>query len=340
MQKRFGLSAAILALTMAMALTPRLALSQQRSLPEGIEKRPYMGWPESLILDGDLVQAIVVPAIGGRITHYSLNGENIIYEIPESAGKTLANTKTNFSVGGYQCDIGPEIRGIPPHPALWMGAHSWQASKAHTLKLASPVEIGLQIDKEILIEPDSGDLGITQRLRNVSGQSVSYCLWDRTLCKGGGFAFFPLNKRSRFPARWSLRREVDGKYLYDGQSPASPNVKVFDNLLVAKCSGPATKLGADSDAGWIAYARGKVLFVKFYPYFPEGKYTDGGNSVEVYFDEPVGELEPLSPEIQLQPGENYSFPEMWTLIELEKEVTSHEQVRGLLKKIPPSPFKR
>ena len=41
--------------------------------------------------------------------------ENIIYENPTSFGKTLGNTTTNFWVGGYQCDIGPELRGIPDH---------------------------------------------------------------------------------------------------------------------------------------------------------------------------------------------------------------------------------
>ena len=31
-------------------------------------------------------------------------------------------------------------------------------------------------------------------------------------------------------------------------------------------------MGADSDAGWIAYMRGRLLFVKYYPYFPNGAY--------------------------------------------------------------------
>ena len=98
------------------------------------------------------------------------------------------------------------------------------------------------------------------------------------------------------------------------------------------------KVGADSDAGWIAYARGKVLFVKFFPTFDKANYSDGGNSVEFYCSERIAELEPLSPEIKLKPGENYSFPEKWALYELEKEVTTHEQARALVKRVPKSPF--
>ena len=89
----------------------------------------------------------------------------------------------------------------------------------------------------------------------------------------------------------------DGKYA----GTSHPNVTVLDGVLVAKAEGLPSKLGADSDAGWIAYARGRQLFVKFYTYFPDGKYTDGENSVELYFDPRVCELEPLSPEVSLKP---------------------------------------
>jgi hypothetical protein len=98
------------------------------------------------------------------------------------------------------------------------------------------------------------------------------------------------------------------------------------------------KVGADSDAGWIAYAREKMLFVKYFPVFPKANYSDGGNTVEFYCSDRVAELEPLSPEITLKSGENYTFPEKWTLIELDKEVTGYEQARGLVKQIPRSPF--
>src|SRR5439155_15994574 len=80
---------------------------------KGVRPETHTGWNDSLVLSAPRakVKAVVVPAIGGRIAHYSLGGENIIYENPAGFGKTLANTKTNFSVGGYQCDIGPEIQG-------------------------------------------------------------------------------------------------------------------------------------------------------------------------------------------------------------------------------------
>ncbi|MBV8878338.1 MAG: hypothetical protein JO332_00100, partial [Planctomycetaceae bacterium] len=123
-------------------------------------------------------------------------------------------------------------------------------------------------------------------------------------------------------------------------APSHPGVKVLDGVLVARADGPSSKIGADSDGGWIAYARGKQLFVKYYPYFADGVYSDGGNSVELYFDPKVCELEPLSPEVPLAPGRAYEFMERWLVLPLEREATTWEEARELVKKIPPHPFRK
>jgi hypothetical protein len=310
----------------------------------GVALEEYGGWTNCLVMRGGDCKAVLVPGVGGRILHYSVNGENILFENPDLWGATLL-TRSNFSAGGYQCDVGPEIRGIPDHKWLWQGPWSARSPRAFTVFTYSSPEmtVGLQLDKEIVIDPDTGDLGITQRMRNIINNDVSFCLWDRTLSKGGGFAMFPLNRRSRFKAGWSIRqgRRVP-EYRYESDKPGDPRVRIIDGVLVAQAKAlPDTremKVGADSDAGWIAYARGKILFVKYFPVFATGNYSDGGNTVEFYCSERVAELEPLSPEITLKSGENYTFPEKWTLIELEKEVTGYEQARALVKRIPPSPF--
>jgi len=116
-------------------------------------------------------------------------------------------------------------------------------------------------------------------------------------------------------------------------------VRIIKEHLVARCVGPATKIGADSTAGWIAYARGRLLFVKFFPFYADGTYTDGGCTVELYFDERVAELEPLSPEILLQPGQSFTFPEKWVLIQLKEPVNSHEDAVKVIGQIPRSPFR-
>jgi len=303
---------------------------------------PYKGWPEAIFMDAAEPGSslIAVPESGGRIIHFARSGHSILFENPDYLGKTLANTKPDeLAQGyiGYNIDLGPELRKIPKHLPLWMGPYGWRWDGASTHLLSSPdPSVGIQIEKTLKLDPKTGSLELLQTMTNVASAEHAYCLWDRTLCMGGGFALVPLAKKSRFKAGWSLMK--DGAYR--GEDPAHPKVRILDGVLVAQAEGPSSKLGLDSDAGWIAYARERLLFVKYFPYSPQGPYTDGGNSVEIYFDPKVCELEPLSPEVKLQPGERYAFPEHWILIELDHDVRRAEEARALVDRIPRSPLGR
>lgn len=307
-----------------------------------VRREPYKGWPEVVVLDAPKpgVSLTAVPALGGRLIRYGAGGANILFENPDYLGKTLETSapgKLDQGYIGYNIDLGPETRGLPKHRALWVGKYE-AADTPGGIVLKSTVDsaVGIEIEKQVEMDPLDGSLRLRQRMTNRGDKDASFCLWDRTLCEGGGFALIPLNPASRFPSGWC--RLKDGKYV--AENAAHDAVKVLDGVLVAKAGGPSSKLGADSDGGWIAYAKGRQLFVKYFPYFPEGKYTDGGNSVELYFDPKVCELEPLSPEVTLAPGRAYEFMERWLLLPLEREVTTAEEARALVKMIPAHPFKK
>lgn len=336
----------LLVVMIFLALTLGAIAADTKSGSPDVTMEAYGGWNECLIMRGGDCKAVVVPAIGGRVLNYSVNGENILFDNPLANGRTLLHS-SNFQAGGYQLDVGPELRGIPSHRWLWQGPWNWRLPRAYAVHTYSEPEpaLGILLEKEFVIDPDSGDLGLTQRLRNIASNDVSFCLWDRTLCKGGGFTLIPLNKKSRFKEGWAIRKgDRVPDFRYDDDKPSDPRVRVLDGVLVVQAKGlpgaSELKVGADSEDGWVAYARGKILFVKFFPVFPKANYTDGGCSVEFYCNDRVAELEPLSPEMKLKPGEVFSFPEKWILIELSQEINSHEKARALVKQIPRSPFAR
>lgn len=309
------------------------AQSPQAPLPPDVQQKPYGGWPGALFLTASKpgVQAVIVPADGGRIARYALGGENVLFEQPGAEGKTLASEKNWFMVGGYQLDIGPETRGIPAHLPLWLGDYAWHTPRRATVRVTSPpdAETGGRLEKEISLDPQTGVLHLQQRLLNVSAQPITYCLWDRTLCRGGGFVFAALNPRGRFPAGWAM--PVKG--VYDGTHPASPNVDTLDSILMIHAEGQGAKIGLDTQSGWIAYALGRQLFVKRFPVEPSGNYSDGGCTVEVYFNTEKAELEALSPEVTLTPGQTISLPETWHLTTLAAEVTTPAQARALIPQV-------
>lgn len=332
---------AVFALATVVTTAPAQTIPSIPHIVPGVRTIIYKGWSSYVMEAPDAdVHVLVVPSVGGRILRFAFEDTNILFENPETYGMTLEKNPKGFWAGGHQGDVGPEIRGIPQHRDLFQGPYTITAPRDYTVQVESQPDktTGVQLSRELVLDPVKGDLGVLQTMKNISDKDVAYCLWDRTLCKGGGFAFFPLSKKSRFPAKWSIRRQADGKYFYDGINPQHENVKIIKNVLVARCYGEPSKIGADSDAGWIGYARGNLLFVKYFPYNPKGNYSDGGNSVEVYWSEQVAEIEPLSPEKSLKPGESYSMPQKWILMELDRDITTPEQAAKLVKKIPAFKF--
>jgi hypothetical protein len=328
----------------AAALLALLSCAPEKTprVPPQVRIEPHLNADLAIHLEAPdaKIVAIAVPQAAGRIVHFSLGGQNILYN-PEKNGQPQA-------AGGYGLDLGPE-RTIPRHPVIWEQKHTWAKLGTNFVTVTSERDpaVGMRVAKQLSLNGATGALDIFQRMTNVSEKTQSWCFWDRTLCKAGGFAVIPLNSKSRFKAQWALgrRKVVDGKvdtlwWEYDGDAPSHPDIRVLEGMLVSKSRGKEQKMGADSDAGWIAYIRGRLLFVKYYAYLPDGKYSDNGLSVAHYFNDSIAELEPLSPEVSLPPESEYLFPERWTLTLLDHDVATHEDARAVAAKIPPSPFRR
>jgi len=304
-------------------------------VPGRLEIGTYLGADPALrfVAPVPAILAVAVPQAAGRVVQYSLGGENILYN-------PLRNGQLQ-PAGGYGLDLGPE-RTIPPHPAIWTGKHTWALlGDIATVTSERDSAVGMRVGKNIMIDGATGALDLLQRMTNVSDREQAWCFWDRTLCPAGGFAIIPLNPRSRFPARWVQgARRGPLWWDYDGTNPGHPGIRILGGMLVAKAEGKEQKVGADSDAGWIAYVRGRLLFVKYFPYVAGGNYIDNGITVAHYFNDTIAELEPLSPEARLKPEGEYTFPERWTLTRLDRDVTTHEEARRVAEQIPPSPFVR
>ena len=130
-------------------------------------------------------------------------------------------------------------------------------------RLKSPKDkaTGLQMVKVVELAPIGARVTLRQTMINIASKDVAYCLWDRTMT-GASYGFFELNPKSRFPARWSMRLGESGTYSYDGETPASPRVKIVDDLLVTVPGKKMEKVAADNVAGWIAGFREGWLYVK------------------------------------------------------------------------------
>ncbi len=308
----------------------------------GSNSSQFHGWSGAILLESrDAVpKAVVVPGVGGRVLSYGLRGENILWVNPEAAGKTFTEAGTEFEPGGFHCDLGPESALFPAHPALTIGPWDHSIRKTYHVTLRAPEDktIGVELEREVMFDPRSGELGFIHRLENRKERDAAHTFWHRIACRPGGFVLVPVNKKSRFAAGWAVRRPDSGKGAYDGTRPEVPGVRVLEGVLVARTGSGAAKIGLDSDAQWVAYALDRTLFIVHYPIYSSATYSDGGNSVTVDWDERRTELQPLSAEARVRSRKKTDFPLKWSLIELAAPVTTHEEARALAEKVPGSPF--
>jgi len=315
------LPAALLSCAGAAAPPVRIRLEGPPELPFLVLEAPGPG-----------IRAVVSPGSAGRIVRFTKEGTDLLHQPPDGRP------------GGYALDVGPEPRTVSlPHPEVSRQPYEWakMGDLGITLTSAPCPSLGLRVYRQVSMDAATGALGVVARMKNVSGTEQSWCFWDRTLARGGGFTLMPLNPRSRFKAGWVLGKRASRRpWDYDGDHPAHENCRVLDGVLVVRSRGPEQKVGADSDQGWIGYVLGDLLFVKYFAYDPRGNYTDGGLSVAHYFNETFAELEPIGPEVVLPPGGESVFAERWTLRRLDRPVETFEEARAAAATVPPSPLPR
>lgn len=305
--------------------------------PGQIKVATYNRWEGSLhlVAEDPNILAVCVPATGGRLQVFGFTGDNLLFDPPASNGKTLANTGPNLLIGGYQLDFRTPAKPGQPHPDSTLAPATWKKTGESSVLLTNPIhpESNLQLEKELVLDVEGGELGVTQIVRNTGSREVQTAAWDQTQLIPGGFLIIPLGKNSRFPAKWSMETTT-GRNGFDGVTPQDPRARVMDGFLIVQASGNGFRFGTDSDAGWVAYAKGQTLLVKYFPVVPGGKYGLRGHTIEGYVDQSHASIEPLSPETSLLPGQQLSFPEKWTVVRLKDAVTEFKEARKAAKKVP------
>ncbi|MFM1769730.1 MAG: hypothetical protein RJA22_2259 [Verrucomicrobiota bacterium] len=285
-------------------------------------------WTNSLLLQATSapVDVVVAPEAAGRILRFSLNNENVLHD-----------PGTETPVGGHYCDLGFPPADGPVRAFFAAARQGWSSQAGWRVEVRSGRDpgTGLEIQKTLRLDPETGTLHLTQWLVNRRTAEARQSLRDHTRCPGGGFVLFPLRAagRSRFAAGWALQRKAGDTLSYDGTTPFSPRVRVLDGVLVAQAAGDPVRLGADTDAGWVAYARGRVLFVKFFAHEKEGDYGDDGLRLEVAWDKDTVAVDPLSPRFVLARHHPQAWLSRWVLLPLAEPVTSFDQARSLAERI-------
>lgn len=313
-------------------------------LPKGLSHERYLVWDGAIRIESPEAEAlaVVVPGVGGRVMRYELMGENILWDNAAAFERPGNVNRKALPPGGYQVHVASDTASLGELERLVYGHYKVTTPRDFTVTLTSEPDLirELVVEKEITLDPEKGDLGLTQRLTNKGSREVVCGLRSRTQCRGGGFFVAPLNKYSRFRLGWTMRHIVEDQAIYDSLNPSSERVKIMGGYLVAQTggSGPEMRIGMDVSAEWVAYVHDRSLFIVYFPYDFRAKYPHGGHTIELGWNRWIAEIEVLAPDEPLAPGKTVTVPMKWSLIPLKEAVSNAKQARAAVAKVPSSPF--
>jgi hypothetical protein len=286
-----------------------------RSMPKGARRVDFAGYSDCILLANADTRVVLDPNCGGRVLEYSWKGVNSIMLDPDQDGWIYGPNRKRIDPCGGRLDIGPEMT-IPKHPTLWLGAWTGATVGQRKARLTSQHDeaTGVQLVRDFELSAESSHLRVTQTIRNVSHETVSYCHWSRTLACPNGICVVPLTPLSRFPKGYVMY----GPGPVMNYRPQDPSIRIQDGHLVIDGLPKYPKLGIDTYAGWLAYLmREDLLFVKRFPSYPDRIYGEmAAITVSIYYHPKMCELEPIGPMERLEPDSAASYTEDWWLLEM------------------------
>jgi hypothetical protein len=330
--RRRGRGAAIsLLLTAALGFAARPGPTSEPGVT--IRQEPYLGWADAYRVSNGPVTVSAVPAAGGRVLEFSLDGQQSFWVNPALQGKlfpvpTRPATWDNWrNYGGYKLwpapqSLWPKSVGDGPDPFLDGGAASVEVLPRRGLRLtgAPSLDMGLLFVRELELNAKTGVLTVQQRLRNIGSRPVDWSIWDVTQIPAPAWVFFPANPTSPHP---------------NGILPLGDGQDQWTNeggLIITEYRGMSGKIGADSRAGWMVGVVDDLAYIKRFPPRRAGAtYPDKGSTVEVYTSDkslPYIEMEVLSPIVHLEPGKETTYTETWALAKLRRSIRQRADVPG------------
>ena len=292
-----------------------------------VTKTTWRGFDAYKIADGRS-EAVIVPALGGRIMGYGLaGGLNWIWN-----GEHGAERKENAQFwGGDKTYIGPHTMWAFTMPKTWpppapdVTEHRTEILEGKKLRTTSPTweSYATTIVREYSFDAN-GEFVVEQTIQPAPESRLLGAVWEIAQIIPTDFVYVPLNAKSPYK---------DNFYWFGWGTPkdnVGANVISPTLLQITPKTGTVWKLGSHPKRPALAAVKdGMVLVGRAEP--QEGAYPEGadgaGLSIEVYHHDLLGageytELEFLSPLRRLDKGA--SLTTRWNVHPLPKEAKAED----------------
>ncbi len=283
---------------------------------------------ESTTFDFGPVQVRVGATAGPRIVGYArTEGPDVFASLPDSVIEHPAIGTYRF-IGGHRLWRAPEVPAVTYHP---------DDAPVQITEIDDGFDVVGVPDRDGVIKRlslrQSGQFTIVDHWLDNNGQdTVRTAPWAITQLTPGGVAVLPQSEQPSDTDRVRPNRHM---VLWPYTNLSDPEIEFELNRVVVRATSRPSKMkiGQPNYRGWMAYALGGELFIKWSDLHKHGApYADLGASTQCYRDERFLELETLGPLVTLHPGARVVHREIWQLRSFNDET-----LQQTLNSLPPVP---
>jgi hypothetical protein len=263
----------------------------EAALPTGARPRAM---PDVCSLEVGGARLEVDARAGGRVTSLRLGGVEVLSGPdvdPDNYGSTFWTSP--------QSDW-----GWPPPAEIDRGPYELTLGPDEvTLRGAANERLGVRVKKRIAVDRARLAFVVAYDVENVGALPVACAPWEVTRVRAGGIALFPAGA----PPSGSLLLDERGGFAWFAHDPT-----------VLSLAGK--KAFAGGEGGVLAYAYGRLLYVKTFDRVPLDRQAPGEGTIEVYANSRYVELELQGCYAPIEPGATASWAVTWYVRELPRDV--------------------
>ena len=282
-----------------------------------IREGEFAPYGKCLYISNDCCEAAVTLDIGPRIISFkALGGESFMFTDADKPMTTdHPSIKASYGKDAYRFFGGHRLWWTPERlPETYFPDEDPVAYEVSgdTVTFTPPAQpSGVQLVVAVTMEADKPALTIAQKVINTSGETRRHAAWGITQCRAGGVCVAPQNTRECSPlanrlfVHWCYNDMLDKRFC-----PGKKYITLRQDTAATQ----AFKYGINNEAGWCGYVVGGQMLYKTFPFAFGDTYPDYGCNFESYTNDRFLEIEALSKEIDLAPGEAVDLVESWQVV--------------------------
>ncbi len=290
----------------------------------------FKNYGKCIKLSNGKIEAVATLDLGPRIVFFGfVGGENIMNtkkdEFVSACGEGFdkhfyKGAKWN-NYGGHRLWASPEKYPNTYYPDR--DAVEYEITDNGVILTPPPQTAnGLQMQMELIMSDNEPTMDVKHSMTNIADKEQDLALWALSVSAQDGVLIIPLNTNNtgllhnRMISVWPYTDMSDDRVFYG---------KKYVTLHQDRNAKSPMKFGFDLNQGLAYYVLGNSVFEKkYYPNHPNGRYPDGGVSMETYNCRLFIEIETLSEQKVMAPGSTETHLETWTMLKKPQELNERD----------------